>query len=133
MRLFLLGFFLPLLVTGCVSAPAAQPAGNIDTADENSGLSPAPGRAAGGLLFAQTHCASCHGVTGGQVSANPKAPPFDAIVNVRGLTENSMKTWLRESHNYPEQMDFEIDAQWIDELAAYMLTLKNPDYRPPIQ
>jgi hypothetical protein len=30
-------------------------------------------------------------------------------------------------------MDFEIDENRIDDLAAYMLTLKSPDYQPAIQ
>lgn len=133
MRLFFLGVFLPLVVTGCATAPTKEAGGYIDTGVENSELRGDPDGAAEGLAFAQTHCTGCHGVTSGQVSANRKAPPFEAIVNARGLTGDSMKTWLRDSHNYPGQMNFEIDAKRIDDLAAYMLTLKSPDYRPPIQ
>ncbi len=133
MRLFLLAVCLPLVITGCMTAPTRPSASDINTAVANPELSSDSDKAARGLLFVKTHCAACHGVTSGQISTNQKAPPFESIVNVRGLTENSMKTWLRDSHNYPEQMDFEIDAKRIDELAAYMLTLKSPDYRPPIQ
>ncbi len=133
MRLFFLGVFLPLVVTGCATVQTEQAAGYNDSAIENSELRPDSDRAVQGLAFAQMHCASCHGVEGGQVSANDKAPPLEAIANVRGLTENTLKSWLRDSHNYPGQMDFEIDAKRIDELAAYMLTLRSPDYRPPIQ
>ena len=133
MRLFFLGVLLPLVVTGCATAPTKQAAGYIDTGVENSELRADPDRAVQGLAFAQTHCAGCHGLTKGQVSPNLKAPPFEAIVNVRGLTDHTLKTWLRDSHNYPGQMDFEIDAKRIDDLAAYMLTLKSANYRPPIQ
>ncbi|MEH6661237.1 MAG: hypothetical protein V7679_06285 [Parasphingorhabdus sp.] len=133
MRPFLLAVCLPLVITGCMTMPTKAPASDIDTAVANPELPSGSGKAARGLLFAETYCAACHGVTSGQISTNQNAPPFESIVNVRGLTENSMKTWLRDSHNYPEQMDFAIDAKRIDELAVYMLTLKSPDYRPPIQ
>ena len=133
MRLFFLGVFLPLVVTGCATAQTKQPARDIDTAGESSELRANSDRAVQGLAFAQIHCAGCHGIEDGQVSANDKAPRFEAIANVRGLTENTLKSWLRNSHNYPGQMDFEIDTKRIDDLAAYMLTLRSPDYRPPIQ
>ena len=133
MRLFFLGVFLPLIVTGCATAPTMQTVGNINAAAESSELRSDSVEAVEGLAFAQARCAGCHNVTDGQVSPNPNAPPFEAIANTRGLTDNTLKAWLRDSHNYPGQMDFEIDARRIDELAAYMLTLKSPDYRPPIQ
>tara|TARA_R110000824_G_scaffold33567_14_gene107516 strand:- start:509 stop:910 length:402 start_codon:yes stop_codon:yes gene_type:complete len=133
MRLFFLGAFLPLVVTGCATTPTKQAIGNIEAVVESSELRSDSADAVEGLAFAQARCAGCHNVTDGQVSPNPNAPPFEAIANTRGLTDNTLKAWLRDSHNYPGQMDFEIDARRIDELAAYMLTLKSPDYRPPIQ
>ena len=133
MRLFLLGVFLPLIVTGCATAPTKQTAGNIDAATESPELRSDSVGAVEGLVFAKARCAGCHNVTDGQVSRNPNAPPFEAIANTRGLTDNTLKAWLRDSHNCPGQMDFEIDARRIDELAAYILTLNSPYYRPPIQ
>tara|TARA_R110000824_G_scaffold104214_6_gene247336 strand:+ start:5873 stop:6274 length:402 start_codon:yes stop_codon:yes gene_type:complete len=133
MRPYILGFFLPLAVTGCTTAPTKQAVGNINAAVESSELRSDSDRAVDGRAFAQARCAGCHSVTDGQVSPNPNAPPFEAIANTRGLTDKTLQAWLRDSHNYPGQMDFEIDAKRIDELAAYMLTLKSPDYRPPIQ
>jgi len=133
MRLFFLGAFLPLVVTGCATTPTKQAVGNIEAVVENSELRSDSDGAVEGLAFAQARCAGCHNVIDGQASPNPNAPSFEAIANTRGLTDNTLKAWLRDSHNYPGQMDFEIDAKRIDELAAYMLTLKSPDYRPPIQ
>ncbi|WP_257541473.1 hypothetical protein [Sphingobium sp. CFD-1] len=49
------------------------------------------------------------------------APPF------------SLKPWLRDSHNFPAMMNFAIDPEQIDDLAAYMTTLQRRDYTPPIQ
>lgn len=133
MRLFFMGVFLPLAVTGCVTAPTEQATGTIDVAVENSKLHSDPDAAIEGLAFAQARCAGCHKVADGQVMPNPSAPSFEAIANARGLTHGTLKAWLRDSHNYPGQMNFEIGAKHIDDLAAYMLTLKSQDYRPPIQ
>ena len=133
MRLFFLVALLPLVVTGCVTAPAKQTVRNIDGTAESSKPRADSDGAGEGFAFAQARCASCHNVTGGQVSPNPIAPLFEAIANTRGRTYDTLKAWLRESHNYPEQMDFEIDAKQIENLTDYMLTLKSQDYRPPIQ
>lgn len=133
MRLFVLCAILPLVITGCVTDPAKPTAGNSNAAIDSAELRPDANAAVDGLAFAQAHCAGCHNVTDGQASPNTNAPRFEAIANTRGLTDDTLKAWLRDSHNYPGQMDFEIDAKRIDELAAYMLTLKSPDYRPAIQ
>lgn len=86
--------------------------------------------AAAGLEFAQMRCADCHTVAEGMVSPNPKAPSFLAIANTKGLTYETLSVWLRDSHNYPDMMDFEIEASHIDDLAAHMLTLRSADYKP---
>ncbi len=85
-----------------------------------------------GLGFAQRHCAACHAVESGG-SPNPQAPPFEAVINQQGLSAETLKPWLRNSHDFPAMMNFAIDPEKIDELAAYMLTLKDPAYRPAIQ
>ncbi|MGB5485266.1 c-type cytochrome [Parasphingorhabdus sp.] len=98
-----------------------------------AGQSADPGDAGQGQEFARAHCAACHNITAEPSSANDKGPGFQAIVNSRGLTGETLTSWLRDSHNYPDLMAFEIDAGDIDDLAAYMLTLKSADYQPPIQ
>ena len=85
-----------------------------------------------GLAFAQKHCSICHAIDTG-ISPKPEAPSFEAIINTPGLTAQTLNPWLQDSHNFPEIMNFEIAPEQIDTLAAYMLTLKNADYRPPIQ
>ena len=133
MRLFVLGVILPFVVAGCATAPAQPTVGANDPVVDNIEQGSASNREAHGLAFAQSRCAGCHNVTGRQASPNSSAPRFEAIANTRGLTDETLKAWLRDSHNYPGQMDFELDAKRIDELAAYMLTLKSSNYRPPIQ
>jgi mono/diheme cytochrome c family protein len=85
-----------------------------------------------GYAFARDHCAVCHGVTANASSPNPEAPPFEAVVNTRGLTARTLETFLRDSHNFPGQMAFEIDPAKVDDVTAYLLTLKRADYHPPI-
>ena len=84
-----------------------------------------------GHAFARASCATCHGIERGTISSpNPQAPPFPAIVNQQGLTADTLSSWLRDAHNYPTEMQFELDSRRVDELVEYMLTLRDPDYRP---
>lgn len=85
-----------------------------------------------GLAFAKTRCAGCHGLTKDAGSPNPEAPPFEAVANQDGLTRSTLSEFLRNSHNFPAAMNFAIAPREGDALAAYMLTLKRPDYRPGI-
>ena len=85
-----------------------------------------------GLAFAQGSCGGCHAVERNGISPNPDAPPFAAIVNQRGLTRETLATWLRDAHNYPEEMEFYLEQPEVDALVDYMLTLRDPDYRPAI-
>lgn len=87
---------------------------------------------ADGYAFAKSHCAACHAITANAPSPNPDAPRFDAIVNTSGVSSRTLGAFLRDSHNFPGAMAFTIDPKQIDDLTAYMLTLKRSDYRPPI-
>lgn len=83
-----------------------------------------------GYTFAKTSCAGCHAITANAASPNPEAPPFEAVVNTKGLTSATLATFLRDSHNFPGAMTFRIDQTKVNDLTAYMVTLKRPDYRP---
>lgn len=127
---------LPLLAILALTVSACSP-GPITPGPEITRPSPAQTTTASpssrGLAFARAHCAGCHAVTEGRTSPNPESPPFEAIVNTPGLTAATLKPWLRDSHNFPGMMSFAIEADQIDDLAAYMLTLQRSDYSPPIQ
>ncbi|MEN9718544.1 MAG: hypothetical protein RIQ99_1422 [Pseudomonadota bacterium] len=90
------------------------------------------GRQQRGRVFAEAHCAACHAIEPNGSSPNPESPPFEAVANTRGLTAATLAQFLRDSHNYPGQMNFTIDRAKIDDLAAYIVTLKRADYRPAI-
>lgn len=84
-----------------------------------------------GHAMAMESCGACHAVDrSASSSPNPDAPPFAAIVNKEGLTAKTLSVWLRDAHNYPDEMQFELQPDKADDLVTYMLTLKDPDYRP---
>ena len=107
-----------LLLAACQERP---PSGPSASAPESRGHA-----------FAQAACGSCHAIERDSTSSpNPNAPPFPAIVNKEGLTARTLASWLRDAHNYPREMEFQLDATKVDDLVTYMLTLNDPDYRPP--
>jgi mono/diheme cytochrome c family protein len=116
----LLSLILPA-IAACAPAPPAQ------------GSAPPSAAAARGLEFAQAHCSRCHAVAPGRFSPDPNAPPFEAVVNAPGLDAQTLGNWLRNAHDFPAIMSFEIEPGAIDDLTAYMLTLRSKDYTPPTQ
>ena len=82
--------------------------------------------------FVQSSCGSCHAVERYGSSPHPNAPAFADIANREGLTADTLSAWLRDAHNYPEEMNFYLDPSNVERLTAYLLTLRDPSYRPPI-
>ena len=82
--------------------------------------------------FTQDSCGECHAIAPPELSPNPNAPPFASIVNQPGLTEETLARWLRDAHNYPQEMEFEVGEEQVGQLLAYMLTLRDEDFEPPI-
>lgn len=64
-------------------------------------------------------------------SSNPNAPLFGAIANQDGLTAETLSFWLEGAHNYPTEMNFHLSDRQVNDLVAYMLTLRDPHYRRP--
>ncbi|KLI65094.1 hypothetical protein AAV99_00770 [Aurantiacibacter marinus] len=81
--------------------------------------------------LAQAACAGCHSVEAYGLSPNSAAPEWPVIANTPGLTRETLTFWLTEAHNYPEQMDFYLDEDEVEQLVDYMLTLRRDDYHPP--
>ncbi|MFM5948273.1 MAG: c-type cytochrome [Novosphingobium sp.] len=105
-----------LALIGCATAGTAR----LTTAEKR------------GQTFAQAHCAQCHGVMPGTTSPNPESPAFEAIGNQPELTRETLATFLRDSHNFPAAMNFSVSAADVDDLTAYLLTLRKPGYKPAI-
>ncbi|HET9628899.1 MAG TPA: cytochrome c [Novosphingobium sp.] len=83
-----------------------------------------------GQAFAAAHCAGCHWIAANGTGPNPESPPFDDIANRAGLTRQTLTAFLTDAHNYPAAMDFTIDRRVTGDLAAYLLTLRKPGYKP---
>lgn len=81
---------------------------------------PAPD-ASMGLLIARDSCAGCHQIGGGGDSPNARAPTFREIASRPGMTPEALAAFLRDSHNYPVEMGFQLQPHQVDSLVAYMI------------
>jgi hypothetical protein len=77
-----------------------------------------------GHKFAVNRCADCHSVDYAETSPLAAAPSFSAIANTPDLSETTLSEWMKNHRNYPDEMYFEIPAENIDDLVAYILTLR---------
>ncbi len=82
------------------------------------------------LAFAQAACGGCHAVEPEWLSPNSEAPTFAAIANQSRLTGETLSNYLKDAHNYPEAMDFELTAEHVDQLTVYILSLRSGDFKP---
>ena len=82
------------------------------------------GDAMRGSALAETWCAACHIVdlkgTGKSVDM---APPFIRIANDPKITPGFLQQWLVSSH--PQMPNFNLGRREIDDLIAYIQTLKS--------
>ena len=120
---FLLASIAALALSACALASPQGSAASPSTSVASS----APDDAATGLRLAEARCSGCHAVTPGQVSPNADAPPFASIAQRSGLTQSSAGNWLGQSHNFPDQMDFYLDSDQAEQLATYLLTLREAE------
>ncbi len=111
----------------CLTLPLAA-CQSLSPASSSSTATPT---VAQGQAFAESSCGGCHAVGRYGASSNRNAPPFPAIANQEGLTAETLSHWLNGAHNYPEEMDFQLYERQVDALVAYMLTLRDPNYRRP--
>lgn len=82
--------------------------------------------------FIEAVCGDCHAVRVNGISPRPEAPGFEDIANSPGLTRETLVNYLSDAHNYPMQMDVDLDQTDIDLVADYILTLQSDDYvKPP--
>ena len=123
---FLLASITALTLSACALAPR-QDSEVRPFAPEASNLPNEPDGATTGLRLAQTRCSGCHAIALGQVSSNPDAPPFASIAQRSGLTHASASSWLSQSHNFPDQMNFYLESDQAEQLATYLLTLREAE------
>lgn len=83
------------------------------------------GDAGKGLAYARKVCASCHNVlSSAAASPNRSAPPFKAIANTPGMSITALTVWSRTTH--PTMPNLIIDPNDMDDLIAYILSLRTP-------
>lgn len=114
-------------LTACLPVTQAEPA---PAAPARAALA---GPAQAGYALSEALCSGCHAIKPGEISPNPMSPTFEMIANAKGLTRETLSGYLRNSHNFPENMNFEVAEEDGDVLAAYIITLRSDDYTPPIQ
>ena len=77
-----------------------------------------------GLAYAQKFCAECHDVLRSDAASPSRlAPPFEKIANTPGMSVTALTVWSRTSH--PTMPNFVIEPNNMDDLIAYILTLKD--------
>jgi len=121
-------------VTGCITESYNRQAAEISSTVQSSATAPQEGPdqwTGRTLAFAQGACADCHAVEPPALSPNPAAPAWVDIANRPGLTAETLSTWLRDAHNYPEDMDFDLNSARVKDLTDYILTLRDKNYKPP--
>jgi mono/diheme cytochrome c family protein len=76
-----------------------------------------------GLVVAQQLCATCHAIRrGAAASPNSKAPTFETIAAVPGMTALALSVALRTSHK--EMPNIILDAEQRANIVAYILSLR---------
>ena len=80
-----------------------------------------------GQKLAVNRCSDCRSVGYAETSPVVTAPSFSAIASTPDLSTSTLAEWMKSHRNYPEEMYFEIPAEHIDDLVAYIITLRRPD------
>jgi mono/diheme cytochrome c family protein len=81
------------------------------------------GDAQAGLKLSREVCSSCHAVEAGETqSPNNRAPNFQRIANVPGMTPTALTVALRTSHRTMPNLTFEQEE--LEDLIAYITSLQ---------
>ena len=76
-----------------------------------------------GAAYADQICSECHAVhSGARVSPNKRAPAFQTVAEMRGMSEMALRTWFRTPH--PSMPNLVIKDKEADDVIAYILSLK---------
>jgi mono/diheme cytochrome c family protein len=75
-----------------------------------------------GLAVAQNTCAACHAIRKGQQSANARAPAFEKIATVPGMTAIALQASLQTSHRSMPNLILSTEDR--RNVVAYILSLQ---------
>lgn len=131
-QLVLFGALGTLAIAGCQTGETGQQASysSTQTAMGTSRAALAQTDTDGVPMLVNAVCGSCHAVTPGALSPLPQAPTFPAIANRNGLTRETLSTYLRDAHNYPDIMDVGLDDEDVRLVTEYIISLRDAEYRP---
>lgn len=107
------------VITG---AGAALTAGALALLLTTASLADGPGDAVAGQRVAERWCAGCHAVEAGAAVSNDAARSFHAIANDATTTARALAAFLTKPHG--GMPDFALSRRDIDDLVAYILSLK---------
>lgn len=111
-------------------APVALLAAGCQTTGPVPAIAPTGEARAQAPAFVEAACGGCHAVEPPFLSPNRQAPSFEAVANRPGVTKATIRAWLVNAHNYPEQMDFDLERDHVEQVTDYMITLRRDDYVP---
>lgn len=113
------GAFLAL-IAGCQPAPLEHAQGAADLAMFKRNTAEWRGQ-----KIARDRCSDCHAVEPGQVTPGISPPSFAVVANRPGQTREGLARWLRTQNSHPKAMYFEIPAERIDDISAYVIALRS--------
>jgi cytochrome c2 len=85
----------------------------------NVGIAADPQR---GQTIVRQWCEACH-LADSKISASDVGPPFAQIAKDPAYTDARLRGWLHDPH--PPMPKFEMDRRMIDDIIAFIRTLKN--------
>lgn len=113
---------LPVLVVAGYAAenknapPPQQPPSEADTFEL--------GDKDKGHAYAQKFCTNCHAVEKDENVILGDVPSFQDVADAEGMSPRALAVWLRTSH--PNMPDFIIPPDDIDNVIAYIMSLRTP-------
>ena len=119
-----------LIIAAALTLTACAAALGTDNPPAMLGKPTSPSPDTRAPAFVEGACGGCHAVEPPFLSPNLAAPSFASIADRPGLSQQSLAAWLGEAHNYPEDMDFTLTPRQVDQIAAYMVTLRGAGYVP---
>ncbi|CAN1721235.1 Subtilisin-like protease SBT4.7 [Hyphomicrobium sp. 1Nfss2.1] len=77
-----------------------------------------------GHAYAQKFCTECHAIEKDESMLFSEVPSFQEVADSEGMSPRALSVWLRTSH--PNMPDFIIPPDDIDNLVAYIMSLRTP-------
>lgn len=114
------------LLGGCTGGGPRPPAAARPAAAAPQPATNPSGPVVRGFGFVSGQCSGCHAVQPGEDPPNPQAPSFVAVANEMGFTESTLREFLVDGHDTPNEMTIQLEDEQADIVAAYIMSLRKP-------